>query len=101
MAGYTFEKDKQREATVFVSKYALTRGLFQISGTVTRSHNCEYFSRGRYWLKLSKDCWLTRDEAEAAAKKMAARRIVNLQDAINRMRGLEQDPLWIAKEVDV
>lgn len=79
---------------VYVTKYALTRGIYQVEGPVSKyfqdlfiPNNMAYNAS---WRELHKDEWHTTKEAAVEkAKAMRDKKIVNLQKQIDRLKSLE------------
>jgi len=85
------EPDEQTTFTVWISKYALTKGVFAItaedcfdtSGKMVRDMNNNYlYYHGKDWHK-------TRKAAVKRAKEMKAKKIASLKKSIERIRKLE------------
>jgi hypothetical protein len=77
------------EGTVYCTKYALSHGIFQVSGRAT-PEGCfvEASSVNRYF--LGKNDWHRSWEAAvAAAEKMKARKIASLNKSIARLSSLQ------------
>ncbi len=78
---------------VWVTTYALTKGLLLVEGTPTS--NGRYVScrlgRRRYWTthRVGTEAFLTEEEALADAEKRLARKLVNTKNLLARLRKLK------------
>lgn len=75
------------EASVYITKYALTSGLVLMRGQITPHGVFVHAGTGNLYGKT--DWCLTRKEAQERAEKMRMTRILNLQQQISRLRGLD------------
>lgn len=85
---------------VFVTKYALTRGIREGDGEVGRGGYVyvKFPGDGLYatgcQCVLDRDAFTTADAAELAAKNMAAARVLSLRKQIEKLEKLAYAPKW-------
>lgn len=79
------------ERDVFVVKYALTKGIFALRGTVSLSG---FFRGGGYFLS-SKEYALTKKEAVGKAEEMREKKLQALSRAKARVSELDFDAMII------
>jgi hypothetical protein len=83
--------------TVYVTKYALTRGIYKILAKVGDDHSSDrvieqpYSIHGFFGL-LGHDCFLTEGAAFEEAASMASRKIASLKKQIKLLEKLEKEP---------
>lgn len=80
----------------FCVKYCLTVGIFAVEGEIAQ---VEYVSGvdtlgGRFFLKLGRDFFYTRAEAEERAKDMAFAKEKSLEKAITKIGAYVTSPKW-------
>lgn len=75
------------EATVYVTKYALTSGVVSMHGHVTPQGVFVHAGTGNLYGKS--DWCLTAEEAQQRAEAMRMTRILSLQQQISRLRGMD------------
>ena len=79
----------------FMIKYALSSGIKAVR--VQKGSNSEFvYTTGRYpiQLRVGRTFFEDREEAIAAAKKMAAKKVVSLEKQLKKMRKLSENPKW-------
>lgn len=85
----------------YLVKYALSSGIEECTAEVG---NFGYvYIRGNYGstqAKLGTTFFTGRDEAEAAARKMALRKIASMEKQIIKLRKLAEQPKWKAPAKD-
>lgn len=82
----------------FLVKYALTEGIME--RTADTGNSGYVYIPGRFGstqAKLGKTFFTDREEAEAAARKMALRKIASLERQIPKLRSLVETPKWEAE----
>ena len=88
---------KHKLATVFVTKYALTEGIFKATGEIILSGyralsytdgSRPYFHKGRLFVGVGKDCALTEAEALAQAEKKRAAAIKSCEKKLAKLKSI-------------
>ena len=76
--------------TMWITKYALTKGIFKATGTVARGEPVEYLYAPNIGLfaRLGKDAHRTREAAVERAKEMQHKKICALQKQSARIQNL-------------
>ena len=82
--------------TIYVTKYALTKGIFIHQAHLGTAgdgwvEGAYVYTSGHWALqcRLGHDAFLTEDEALAAAEKMRARKLASLAKQISKIRDLQ------------
>lgn len=76
----------------YCTKYALTTGVEKVKALVGSSG--EYVYEGRRQMKIGADFFVSKEDAEAAAMRMAERKIASLKKQLDKMRALSACPMW-------
>jgi hypothetical protein len=77
--------------TAYVTKYALTKGIYKKKGEVTHGISSSMFCYDNYSAVRSNDWHRTLDEAKARAEEMRVAKIATLKKAIARLEKLRFD----------
>jgi flavin-binding protein dodecin len=82
----------------YMTKYCLSRGIEEVH--VEDTHDGIYrYTVGMYriQLKVGSEFFESKDDAEANARERARKKVKSLRRAMERMKRLEQQPLWSEK----
>ena len=86
---------EEKTVQVFVTKYALTQGIFIASGKYARTTGIYLVGRGLSDTFLSEtDYALTREDALDQAKKKASVAITSAEKKLEKLRVLLREPLF-------
>ena len=80
---------------VWVTKYALSRGVFLLKGCerVTGASH-DYVRKGLLFLRIGRDCYESKRDAELNAKEKARRKISSLELQIEDLRRRADSVVW-------
>lgn len=77
------------QVTVYVSKYALSRGIIEVTGSVSGGYL--YSDEEGIWVnfKIGRDAYETEVEAKAAAEEMRLKKIKSLRKQVATLEKLQ------------
>ena len=94
-------RDVTPENPVYLTKYALTRGIITCTvGQVLKEGGKDYYKgEGMHWTlsPMNRDAWDEPEAAEADARRKARRKIESIQKQLKRLEPLAELPLWEGK----
>lgn len=79
-------------------KYALSQGIFKVQVRVSAPSDGPYvYTHEKYsrQLKVGKDFFEKKEDAEAAAKLMAKKKVESLKKSLIKMQTLAREPKWM------
>jgi len=77
---------------VFISKYALTRGIYEEKGAISKIDEFRFYAKDSFHDGFSKDEWhKTRGEAVARAEEMRKKKLASLHKQISKLEALKFD----------